>query len=385
MRPSAKENGVFGMPTKAANSPSSTRSARLARLGSDPTVTMLGGLIILAVIFFSVLSPTRFLTGETLRAMAFQMPELGILALAMMIPLMSGGLNLAIIATANLSALVMAAMLTKMIGPHAEPLAAAGAIALALAAGFTTALVIGFLTGAIVAFLGVHPILVTLGTMTALKGVAVYATNGGVIGGFPPAILFLGNGTLFGVPVSMILFALCAVLVGALMSQTPFGVSVRMIGSNEKATRFSGVATGWMLVGVYIVSSLLCWVAAMVMMARFNSARAGYAESYLLITILAAVLGGIDPNGGFGKALGLSLSLVLLQIISTGFNLLGFSPHLTEAIWGVTMILAIAIGVVRDHLMAHLWLSRTAGSDANLLPRADTQRPNSSHRRVSTS
>ena len=92
------------------------------------------------------------------------------------------------------------------------------------------------------------------------------------------------------------------------MSHTPFGVAVRMIGSNEKATRYSGVATEWMVVGVYVVSSVLCWVAAAVMMARFNSARAGYAESYLLITILAAVLGGVDPNGGFGKVLGLFLS-----------------------------------------------------------------------------
>ena len=141
--------------------------------------------------------------------MAFQMPELGILALAMMIPLMSGGLNLAIIATANLSALVMAAIITKMIGPASPPQAIAGVIALALAAGLVTSLVVGLITGAIVAFLGVHPILVTLGTMTAVKGIAVYATNGGVIGGFPPAILFLGNGTLLGVPVPMILFILC--------------------------------------------------------------------------------------------------------------------------------------------------------------------------------
>ena len=114
-----------------------------------------------------------------------------------------------------------------------------------------------------------------------------------------------------------------------------------------------------MLVGVYVLSSLLCWVAAVVMMARFNSARAGYAESYLLITILAAVLGGIDPNGGFGKVLGLFLSLILLQMISTGFNLLGFSPHLTQAIWGATMILAIGISLVRDKWIARLWLKST--------------------------
>jgi ribose/xylose/arabinose/galactoside ABC-type transport system permease subunit len=83
----------------------------------------------------------------------------------------------------------------------------------------------------------------------AVKGIAVYATSGGVIGGFPAAVLFLGNGTLLGFPVPMILFILCAILVAVIMTHAPFGVSVRMIGSNEKATRYSGVATEWMGVG----------------------------------------------------------------------------------------------------------------------------------------
>jgi len=67
----------------------------------------------------------------------------------------------------------------------------------------------------------------------------------------------------------------------------------------------------------------------------------------------------VDPNGGFGRVLGLFLSLILLQAISTGFNLLGFSPHLTQAIWGATMILAIAIALVRDKWIARVWLKRT--------------------------
>jgi simple sugar transport system permease protein len=268
---------------------------------------------------------------------------------------MSGGLNLAIIATANLSALVMAAILTHLIQPSTPPLVIVVVIVLALFAGMLTSLIVGLLTGVIVAFFGVHPILVTLGTMTLVKGIAVSATRGTVIGGFPPAILFLGNGTLIGIPVSMILFILCAAVVAVILTHAPFGISVRLIGSNERATRYSGVPTEWVLVGVYVVSSLLCWVAALVMMARFNSASAGYAESYLLITILAAVLGGVDPFGGFGRVLGLLLSLVLLQVISTGFNLLGFSPYLTAAIWGATMILAIVIAVVRDRWITRLW------------------------------
>jgi simple sugar transport system permease protein len=327
-------------------------------LPRDPTITLLVPLIAAAVISFTLLTPSRFLSGDTVRAMAFQMPELGILSLAMMVPLISGGLNLAIIATANLSALVMAAILTHLIQPSSPPLVVVEVFALALLAGMMTTLVIGFLTGIIVAFFGVHPILVTLGTMTLVKGISVLTTSGTVIGGFPPAILFLGNGTLLGIPVSMILFLLCASVVAVLLTHAPFGVSVRLIGSNERATRYSGVATEWMLVGVYAFSSLLCWVGALVMMARFNSASAGYGESYLLITILAAVLGGVDPFGGFGRVLGLFLSLILLQVISTGFNLLGFSQHLTSAIWGATMIFAILLSHVRDQWLARLWLSR---------------------------
>jgi simple sugar transport system permease protein len=337
----------------AAGSTSVSKPLRVGFLTQDPTITLLGVLIVVAIIIFSLLAPSRFFSGDTVRAMAFQMPELGILSLAMMVPLMSGGLNLAIIATANLCALVMASILTHLIQPSSSPLAITEAILIALLAGIGTSLVIGFLTGTIVAFFGVHPILVTLGTMTLVKGISVLTTSGTVIGGFPPAILFLGNGMLFGVPVSMIVFIVCAGIVGVILAHAPFGVSVRLLGSNERATRYSGVPTEWVLVGVYVVSSLLCCVAALVMMARFNSASAGYAESYLLITILAAVLGGIDPFGGFGRVLGLSLSLVLLQVISTGFNLLGFSPYLTAAIWGVTMILAIVIAVVRDR-----WLTR---------------------------
>jgi simple sugar transport system permease protein len=79
------------------------------------------------------------------------------------------------------------------------------------------------------------------------------------------------------------------------------------------------------------------------MMARFNSAGADIAQSYLLITILAAILGGIDPYGGFGRIAGLVLALAILQTISSGFNLLGFSQHLTLALWGFTLLAVMAV------------------------------------------
>jgi simple sugar transport system permease protein len=115
-----------------------------------------------------------------------------------------------------------------------------------------------------------------------------------------------------------------------------------MIGSNIEATRYSGVDVRRILVSVYLLSSLLCFLAAVVMMARFNSAGADIAGSYLLITILAAILGGIDPYGGFGRISGLFVALWILQTIASGFNLMNISPHLALASWGFILLLVMA-------------------------------------------
>lgn len=303
-------------------------------------------LIVLAAVLvalFSVLIPDRFPTVGTLQSMMFQVPELGLLALAMLIPLVSGGLNLAIIATTNQCALLMAAIMTTLITPETGAGGTALVVALALAAGLVHCLVVGFATGFLVANMGVHPILVTLGTMSLVDGISIYLTRGLVIGGFPDAFQAVGNAVVLGVPVPFLVFAVVAGLVAVVLQRTPFGIAVRMVGSNPEATRYSGIDTKRVLIGVYTLSSVLCFAAACLMMARFNSASAGYAQSYLLVTILAAVLGGVDPFGGFGRVAGLVTALAVLQVISSGLNQLGVSPHLTLAIWGLTLIGVMAV------------------------------------------
>jgi simple sugar transport system permease protein len=150
---------------------------------------------------------------------------------------------------------------------------------------------------------------------------------------------------VFGIPFSLFVFIACAIPLAIWLSRTPTGMFIYMIGSNEKATRYSGIDTKWVIFKVYLISSMLAWVGAIVLMGWLNSARADYSESYLLITILAAVLGGIDPFGGAGKVAGLILALAILQFISSAFNLLGFSPFLTLAIWGGILLAAAALSI----------------------------------------
>ena len=319
---------------------------RMARQVGSGTIGTLAPLLLALWVGFAVTIGDRFFSVNTLQSMAFQMPELGILSLAMMLALLSGGLNLSIIATANLTGLTIAFLLTRYI-PGTEALAWIGVQMAALAAGFVVAALVGLINGFVIAYLGVSPILATLGTMTLCKGLAIGLTRGNVISGFPDPIVFIGNGTVFGVPFALIVLALCALPVAIMLNATPFGAKVYMIGSNEKATRFSGVDTRAILLKLYVLSSLLAGVAAVVMLARFNSANATYGESYLLITILAAVLGGVDPFGGFGKVGGLMLALVILQVISSAFNLLNLSQFLTLAIWGGILIAVAAVPNLR--------------------------------------
>lgn len=321
----------------------------LQSFGASGTNLRLAVLILALLAVFGLLVGDRLFSTQAMQSMAFQVPELGILSLAMMITLLSGGINLAVIATANLCALTMAFILTRFV-PGTEGFAWVAWQAIALLSGFVVAAVIGLLNGFVIAYLGVSPILATLGTMTMVKGIAIGLTRGNVISGFPDPIVAIGNGTALGVPIALLVFIAVAIPMAVLLNRTPFGTAVYMIGSNERATRFSGIDTKRVLMKVYVLSSLLAAVAAIVMMARFNSANAAYGESYLLVTILAAVLGGIDPMGGFGKVSGLVLALILLQIISSAFNLMGFNQFLTVAIWGGILVAVTGFSVLRQRL-----------------------------------
>lgn len=318
--------------------------------GAAPSHSGLLGLLLALATLFSLFIP-GFASFGTVQSIMFQMPELGLLSLAMLIPLISGGLNLAIIATANQSALLMAYVMAMLVPAGAGGGEAAAGIAAALALGLLLCAAWGAVTGVLVAYTGVHPILVTLGTKSLIDGISIYLSQGTVLSGLPAAYAAAGNAVVLGIPVPFLAFAATAGLVGLVLRRTPFGISVAMVGSNLEATRFSAVDTRRVLVGVYLASSLLCFVASCLMLARFNSASAGYAQSYLLVTILAAVLGGVDPYGGFGRVSGLVLALAVLQFIASGANLLGFSDYLTLAIWGLTLILVVAAPPLRDALL----------------------------------
>jgi simple sugar transport system permease protein len=300
----------------------------------------LTAVLLIVLLVMLLLSPERFLTANNLRSMAFQLPEIGILTLAMMVAMLHGGINLAAVGTANLTAIISALMI------HATALALGNgwsAVALGLGAGFAASLLVGLLSGLLVGYVGVSSILTTLGTMTLVNGVCIVITGGSTISRVPESILFIGNGVLLGVPVPLLIFLFCGAGLSLVLSRTVFGFNLYMLGTNSEATRYAGINNARTLLGVYLASSFFASIAGIIMMARFNSAKADYGQSYLLVTILAAVLGGTSASGGYGKVVGVMLAIVMLQMLASGLNLLGVDPFFAIAMWGAILLLVMTL------------------------------------------
>ena len=304
------------------------------------------GFLAIVLIVFAIFAP-RFLSGANLGSMAFQLPELGLLTLAMMVPIISGGLNLAIIYTANMAGLTLAWVLIQFGGPEAGIEAFAVGVVAALMVGALS----GAVMGAVIAYVGAHPILVSLAMMIFLRGLGEFLTRGGDISGFPTFIAPIGHGSVLGVPAPLILFLVAAFVWHVMLTRTRHGTAVYMIGSNIRATEYSGVNTKRTLVLIYTFSGLICAVAGILMLSRFNSVRVGHGEALLLITVLASFLGGVDPFGGFGRVVPVVTALVILQVLSSGLNLLGANQHLSTAIWGLFLIGVAAIRMVAPYFL----------------------------------
>ncbi|RWB34227.1 MAG: ABC transporter permease [Mesorhizobium sp.] len=285
------------------------------------------------MVVFGFAAP-NFFSRATFGSVAFQLPELGLLTLAMLLPILTGGLNLAITFTANMAGLTLAWVLQSQGGVDAGIGAFVLGSVLAIAVGALSGLIMGL----VIAYTKAHPILVSLSMMIFLRGLGEFLTRGGDVSGIPGFFAAIGYGSIFGIPVPLLIFIACVLIWHVLLTRMKLGFNTYMIGSNVEATRYSGINTRKVQVLVYTLSGAMCAVAGIIMLARFNSVRVGHGESYLLITVLACFLGGVNPFGGFGRVIPVFVALVVLQLLSSGLNLMGANQHLATAVWGILMI-----------------------------------------------
>jgi simple sugar transport system permease protein len=308
-------------------------------LNRDDNIIQLLLITIVVFVVMAALSPEKFLRFYNFESISFVFPELGLLSIAILVAMLTGGIDLSIIGVANLAG-VLAGVLFHLLAPGASaslgPVAVAGGVALALSVG----VVAGAINGFLIAKLKVTPILATLGTSQVFAGLALVLTGGPAIVGFPAGWNIIGNGKIFGIAIPFLLFLALAAGVSFLLTRTAFGVRLMLIGANSKAAIFAGLETEKIVFRSYVLSGFLASVAGLILSGRTNAAKSDYGTSY--------VLGGANPAGGRGTVLGVSIAVLALMFLSSGFQILRFSNFLIDFVWGAFLLLVIAINVARN-------------------------------------
>lgn len=305
-------------------------------------------MLLFVFILMSVLKPDLFLQSGNFISMAKQFPEFGILAIAISLTMITGGIDLSVVAIASLSAIMAAKFLIAQAPPGSSDPFTLQMIVVAVVLALVTGLAAGAVNGFLISKIGIPAILATLGTYQLFSGIGIVVTEGRSISGLPLLFSEIGNEEIFGfIPVPLLLYIAVAVLIGIMLSKSRFGMQMYLFGTNEKASLFSGLNNTWIIMRTYMVSGLLSAVAGLIMMSRTNSINADYGADYTLQCVLIAVLGGVNPKGGFGNVQGITAAIIILQFLSSGLNMFeNISNFYRDIIWGGVLILVLIFNYV---------------------------------------
>jgi simple sugar transport system permease protein len=309
----------------------------------DLNLAILTAIMAAVMAILAILQPGQFFSLRNLQSMAYQFPEFGFLALAMMVAMVTGGIDLSVIANANLCGIVAALIMTHAIPEGSSAQRVFAVMATAIIVSLTLSLVCGLINGLLISYVAVPAILATLGTMIFYSGIGMAVTEGKGVVGFPDAFLFIGDGKVWEFPLPLICFVVAACAVSLALNRTEFGKSLYLLGSNPVASLFSGIRNYRVTLSAYMISGLLAGFSSILMISRVNSAKVGYGDTYLLQAILVVVLGGVDPYGGRGKVLGVVMGIIILQALQSAFTLFGFTPYAKRLIWGAMLLVVMII------------------------------------------
>lgn len=299
-------------------------------------------LFLIAVLIFGVmaiLEPSSFLGVKNIQGMCTQFPEFGLISFGMMLAMISGGIDLSLVGVANFAGIIAAYIMVHMGGSPASVIL--GCIAAVIVGG-----VCGCFNGFMIGYLQIPAMLVTLCGLQLYTGCGLMITKGPAVTGLPEGYSMLGNGTLAGIPVAFILFIIVVLLISFLLCSTVYGQHIRYMGINSMASRYSGINNLAVTIKTYAVSGILGSLAGLIMVSRYNSAKTDYGSSYTLLSLLIVVLGGTNPKGGRGSTVGVLLSVIVLQLVSSAFNIMRVASSMKTFVWGMILIVVIVIGQV---------------------------------------
>ncbi len=277
-----------------------------------------------------------FWGGTNLTNLLLQMSIIGVVVLAELIVVLTGGIDISVGSALGLAAVVSAGLFG---GPS---------VLLALVVAVVIGGVVGAVNGWLVAFRGLEPFIVTLGMLALARGL-VYAYGNGIPINPAAADSFaeFGQSTLLGIPVLALIWLAMVALIAFLLYRTVWGRRVYAIGSNIEAARSSGIPVKATLWSVYILAGLLVGLGGWMFLARFASGTSTAGALLELEAIAAVVIGGAALSGGRGKVFGAVVGTIIFAVIANLLSLLNVSTFLQDAFRGALILVAVTLATVQ--------------------------------------
>ncbi|MCC5660772.1 ribose ABC transporter permease [Nostoc sp. XA010] len=317
---------------KLANNPASRNRKSISSLLE---VAGILPILVIICILFAFLSP-NFLTAGNIVNILRQSSINIVLATGMTFVILTGGIDLSVGSMLGVSAVV--ALLISLL-----PALSWAAVPAALLAG----LLLGLVNGAIITFLDVPPFIVTLGSLTALRGVAFLVAKGTTLINRDINFAWVGNTYIGPIPWLVIIALLTVIVSWFVLRQTVLGVQIYAVGGNERAARLTGIKVNRVLLFVYGISGLLAGLAGIMSASRLYSASGILGQGYELDAIAAVILGGTSFTGGIGTIGGTLLGALIIAILNNGLTLLNLSYFWQLVVKGLVIILAVVIDRLR--------------------------------------
>lgn len=311
----------------------------------DGNILRLLAIFVIILAVSGITKGTSFLNVGNLQSMAKTLTEYGLMAVGCGITMISGGIDLSTVYIANLCGILAGLTMNE----------SSSSIVLAIIVALVVGALCGIFNGFLVSVLKIPAMLATLGTYQLYMGIAVVASKGSTVSGVTSFSSFAYM-TVAGIPMPFIVFVLMIVVISFIMGKTKFGKRVHLVGTNEKASKFAGINNVSVLIRAYMLSGIVSAVAGLLSLSRINSAKADFGSSYTMQTILISVLGGINPDGGFGSIPGVAIAVLILQILSSYLNMFpSISNYYRDLIWGVALIAVLIMNfTIEKRRMAKL-------------------------------
>ena len=312
----------------------------------DTHIMTILGLMVLVIIMMLIFQSGNYFTLMNLRSMIYQFPEYGILSLGMMACMIAGGIDLSLVGIMNFTGVLAALIVKNMVTEEGGM--AAPAIILAVIVALAVGGLCGAFNGFIIGYFNIPAMLVTLCGLQLYKGLAYGITGGPAINGMCDPFKEIANGSIAGIPYALFIFIVVVLIVSFVMKSTVFGNEIYFLGSNAQAAKYSGINTLKVTVMTHMFSGILGGCSGILITSHLNSAKSSNGETYTLLSLLIVVLGGVHPDGGKGRVMGVVLATILLQMIANALGLMHIDDNTKTFINGCMLVAALLLDVYLD-------------------------------------